>query len=1323
MKKQEAKNIIQKTFENKFDKKQFDFFIRNLLKENYEKKEFSYQGNIIPQAYQGFINKLERLGQYTDNEDNVLDILAVRLDKKHSINHARVSQRNFIRWYLNGSRGGQLKDGALVAFYLEDSNEWRFSFVKMQYSLEKQKDEFTPAKRYSYLVGKDEGSHTAQNQLIGLLQNDKIPTLEELENAFSIGKVTDRFFNQYKELFIKLKETIDNALENNQKAKKEFETKNIKSADFAKKTLGQIVFLYFLQKKGWLGVKQNQKWGQGNRRFFTSLYKTCIDKDQNFFNDYLKLLFYDALANERKETKENSKDYYKLFDSKIPFLNGGLFEPMNEYDWENINLIIPNTIFSNNTLISNDEAGTGILDVFKRYNFTVKEDEPLDTEVAVDPEMLGKVFENLLDVTDRKSKGAFYTPREIVHYMCSESLINYIDTELNDYSKTYQELGNPQMNLFGNEAKTGQQSLEIAHQNIKVPKEDIETFIHKGALILENEKHVVNLPKETKTYKFKLAESIRQNAKKIDKALENVKICDPAIGSGAFPVGLLHEIVTAREVINSYLNKDISTYELKRHAIYESIYGVDIEQSAVDIAKLRLWLSLIVDEQDYENIKPLPNLDYKIVCGNSLIGLPHDIIRDKDLEPEIEKLKDKFFNITDKDEKHNLRIEINSKIKQLLQSAEQFISYKINFDFRLWFSEVFNKYPAESKEVEILNAQIRALNTQVDAINKALKLKGEDEIIKLKIVSANQQISIAEIEVLKIKNRISNIYGKILEVDDNIVSEPENYSYQISALNKNIEQLNKKIAELNPKLKKNMPDSGGFDIVIGNPPYVQIQKFSGQAIQKTWEKQKFETYTKTGDIYSLFYEKGNQILKQKGKLAFITSNKWMRANYGEKTRKYFAKNTNPLFLIDFGGYKVFDNATVDTNILMFENAKNTNNLQACNIKDDYKKHTDIATYFGKNSITLKKLTEDSWIILSPEEQKIKERIEKIGTPLKDWDISINYGIKTGFNEAFIIDGKKKDELIAADPKNAEIIKPVLRGRDIKRYKAEFADLWLINTHNGVKAAPLITKNIKKPYYKITDDYGIEILKPKAFEIEPININEYPVIKKHLNNYYDKLKTRQDKGITFYNLRNCAYIQEFEKEKVVWASVGVNEYCFVEKGFLLLDTNYFAVGLSKYHLALLNSKLIIKKYIEETDTKVGTIAYRHYKYNFEKIPIPKIPKQQQKPFVTLVDYILFLKSQELEDLTDKLIPVYFEQIIDGMVYELYFPDLLKKHNREIIKHLPELPEFTDNMQDAEKLEITKNIFNIVDNKEHPIRKNLFFMNSIEEIKTIEDSLKS
>ncbi len=1106
MKKQEATAIIRNTFENKFDKEQFDFFIRNLLKENYKKKEFSYQGNIIPQAYQGFVNKLERFGQYVDNDDNVLDVLAVRLDKKHSIHQARVSQRNFIRWYLNGSRGGELKDGALVAFYLENSDEWRFSFVKMQYSLEKQKDEFTPAKRYSYLVGKDEGSHTAQTQLLPLLQNDEIPTLKELEKAFSIGKVTNRFFEQYKELYLQLKETIDNALMNDPKAQREFETKNIKSVDFAKKTLGQIVFLYFLQKKGWLGVKKDQKWGQGDKHFLTSLYNTCIDKGQNFFNDYLKYLFYDALANERKESDDNPKDYYKRFAGKIPFLNGGLFEPTNEYDWRNINLIIPNNIFSNNTLIAHDEEGTGILDVFKRYNFTVKEDEPLDIEVAVDPEMLGKVFENLLEVTDRKSKGAFYTPREIVHYMCQESLINYLDTKLNKDSAVYKEFGSKQSDLFDNTVKKGQLSLETKEDNIIISKEDIEIFIRKGTLILENEQHVENLQKETKTYNFKLPETIRNNAKKIDKVLENVKICDPAIGSGAFPVGLLHEIVTARQVINTYLKNDISTYELKRNAIYESIYGVDIEHSAVDIAKLRLWLSLVVDEENYEDIKPLPNLDYKIVCGNSLIGLPQDIMRDGELEQEIEKLKEKYFNITDKQQKHDLRIEINSKIKQLIKSAEQFISYRIDFDFSLWFSEVFRE-------------------------NK------------------------------------------------------------------------------------------GFDIVIGNPPYIQLQKNGGK-LANLFKTLNFETFERMGDIYALFYEKSINILTKNGILAFITSNKWMRAGYGKSLRKFLSKK-EALKLIDLGP-GVFETATVDTNILILKNNKTSNlQLKALALNDKKEKPLENLEF-----TTLNKLSEKSWVILSPIEQRIKEKIERVGKPLKDWDIDIYRGVLTGYNEAFIINGQKREELIKKDPKSAEIIRPILRGRDIKKYKAEFADLWLINTHNGVK-----NEGIKR-----------------------INIEDYPAIKQHLDKYYDKLKKRTDKGDTPYNLRNCAYMEDFFRPKIVYPNMtkflpfyyDENNYVTNQKCFIITGKNI------AFLTAFLNSSLFKFVYRDSfPELQGGTRELS--KIFFQEIFIINVSEKINNQLKT--------KILQIQELKQKRIKTKKPEIeIDNLIFKLY--NLSEKEKQKI-----------------------------------------------------------
>ncbi len=672
MDKNSAINLIKDTFNAKFDESKFTLFIKNFLND-LEPKSNSYSGNLLWDDYKEHISSYKRIGKYTDPEGDALDVLIVQVKTVTKLQKARTTLRNFVIKHLSKFD----KDYALVAFYSKEDGgaDWRFSFIKLEHQAyldeEKQKvktrKEFTPAKRYSFLVGEYEDSHTAKNQLLPLLQNiANNPTLEELETSFSIEKVTDEFFGQYKDLFVKL----STHFENDEHVKVELKKANIDNSRFTKKLLGQIVFLYFLQKKGWLGVPKKETWGLGDKRFIQNLYKKADDNNQNYFNDYLQPLFYEALAKERS----NENSFYKKFNCRIPFLNGGLFEA--EYNWQKANISIPEYLFRNEDKNKAGDTGTGVLDVFDRYNFTIKEDEPLDKEVAVDPEMLGKVFENMLDITERKSKGAFYTPREIVHYMCQESLIHYLDNSLEN----------------------------------KIKKSDIETYIRKGHFALENDQRVANKG-ESKTYKYIIPESIRQNAELIDQKLSEIKILDPAIGSGAFPVGLLHELVNAQLVLkphlsNKYLNKKLDgfgfqfhesinesryVYRLKRHIIQESIYGVDIDASAIDIARLRLWLSLVVDEDDLDPIETLPNLDYKIVCGNSLIGMPTDIFPNLKIQEEIEELKPFFYNETNETKKKALRTQINTKIRELLDSAETFAGYKIDFDFKLYFSEVWHE--------------------------------------------------------------------------------------------------------------------------------------------------------------------------------------------------------------------------------------------------------------------------------------------------------------------------------------------------------------------------------------------------------------------------------------------------------------------------------------------------------------------------------------------------------------------------------------------------------------------------------------------------------
>ncbi|HDT12120.1 MAG TPA: class I SAM-dependent DNA methyltransferase, partial [Candidatus Marinimicrobia bacterium] len=630
--------MIQSVFEQAFDKGRFELFIRNLLKD-FKDKPTTYKGNIIPNAFDNYIRKMERIGKFEDADGHVLDILMVELMREHSIEYARSAQRNFIRWYLAGSRGGQMKDAALVAFCTEGSLEWRFSLIKMQYSLETKKDEITPAKRFSFLVGEKGKSHTAQQQLVKLLKNDNSPLLSDLEEAFNVETMTNEFFEKYKMLALNLTDELEKIIAGDEAVKKEFDIKQIAPIDFAKKLLGQVVFLYFLQRKGWLGLKNGERYGEGDRHFLRSLYQ-MKHQGENFYNDYLEYLFYEALS------KKRVTDEYSRFNCRIPFLNGGLFDPIHFYDWENTDIVIPDILFTNDNTTKEGDTGDGILDIFDRYNFTVNEAEPLDKEVAVDPEMLGKVFERMLEVRERKSKGAFYTPREIVHYMSQESLIHYLDASLNEHPKSFESVGKKQSQMFGDGAIKGQNEPVINHsEEVKVPKEDIELLIKHGEYFLENEEQVLRQGEETKTYKHKIPESIRTHARLIDEKLRDIRVCDPAVGSGAFPVGVMTEIVKARSILFKLQRpgKEPSHYEFKNHAIHHCLYGVDIDPSAVEICKLRLWLSLVVDEQRIDMIEPLPNLDYKIVNGNSLVNMPADVVRDQNLEQEIERLMERYY--------------------------------------------------------------------------------------------------------------------------------------------------------------------------------------------------------------------------------------------------------------------------------------------------------------------------------------------------------------------------------------------------------------------------------------------------------------------------------------------------------------------------------------------------------------------------------------------------------------------------------------------------------------------------------------------------------
>jgi type I restriction-modification system DNA methylase subunit len=674
----QARELIKATFTRAFDKTRFRTFTVNLLNHVNEEKAFDRNRQYIKDAFKDHVNRFERLGEYVAPDGQRLDVLIVHLTTESKLERARTAIRNFVADHLKERHD---KEAALVAFVSPSEKQWRFSYVKMEYATVKKESGrvgvetlLTPARRFSYIVGEGESCQTAQSRFLSLLQDTETdPALAAIEEAFSVEAVTKEFFTKYAELFGDINAALERLVARDKTIRDEFQEKHVNTVDFAKKLMGQIVFLYFLQKKGWLGVAKGQDWGTGPHNFLRQL--ADAGNYDNFFNDVLEPLFYDTLATDR-----GHEAWCDRFKCRIPFLNGGLFEPLGDYDWKNTDIILPNKLFTNSDYVDEGVAGTGVLDVFDRYNFTVNEAEPLEKEVAIDPEMLGKVFENLIEENRRKGLGSYYTPREIVHYMCQESLINYLDTALNTRTEPIGREKRKQAS-FG-DAKEEQTLLAGKARDEIVPRADIETFVHTSDQAALYEAARVS---GTKSYRRELPKSIEKNARLIDEKLADITVCDPAVGSGAFPVGMMTEIVRARCALTPYFNDvhERTPYHFKHDAIQNCLYGVDIDPGAVEIAKLRLWLSLVVDEDETKQIKPLPNLFYRIVFGNSLRGVEKTLFNEK-LFRQLEGLKPRYFHEHDKRKKDEYKRQIEATIHELTSGKEA-------FDFEIYFSEVFHQ--------------------------------------------------------------------------------------------------------------------------------------------------------------------------------------------------------------------------------------------------------------------------------------------------------------------------------------------------------------------------------------------------------------------------------------------------------------------------------------------------------------------------------------------------------------------------------------------------------------------------------------------------------
>jgi eco57I restriction endonuclease len=806
-----------------------------------------------------------------------------------------------------------------------------------------------------------------------------------------------------------------------------------KVRDYIKKMMGRLVFIQFLQKKGWLGCSDDN-WNDGDRDYLQHLFeKSSTEQQNNFLSIVLDPLFFGMLNTNPEERKHHFKK--KGWDAalldrfgKVPYLNGGLFEEEPE---DSVTVIFPAVLFGNPKQKETErifrssqttdypyDASCGLLDFFARYNFTIDETDPEDREVGVDPEMLGKIFENLLE--DNKDKGVFYTPKEIVQYMCRESLIAYLTEKTQD---------------------------EPAMRNL-VLNNDIQTIRDKD---------------------------------KVLSALKNIKICDPAVGSGAFPMGMLNELFACRILLEGDIADEENRSRIKKEIVRENIYGVDIEKGAVDIARLRFWLAIIVDEKIP---LPLPNLDYKIMQGNSLLesfeGVPLDSLLYKD------------------------------------------------------YNNLFNSTQ------ETLTALQKSINEYYEPQDPRAKNKIKKHISELvHVLLSEQGWSKADGTLEKLK---------VMQLD----STCEFFLWHTWFSD-----------------VFNRPSKQGFDIVIGNPPYIQLQDDGGK-LAKMYKLAKFNTFNSMGDIYQLFYEKGIALLRKSGHLCYITSNKWMRAGYGETSRKYFAEQTQPKILIDLAGEKVFENATVDVNILLLQKAAYTQNtyalrggLDCLENRSGLAKQSGQSIEFPKNG--------NSWVILSDIEQRIKQKIEAVGTPLKEWNIKIYRGILTGCNEAFIINKEKRDELIKKCPKSAEIIRPILRGKDIKKYGYNFADKYLIATFPS--------KKYDIEDYPAVRDYLLNFGKSDTDYLSQYGKDCWG--KKRLEQSGNKGSRKKTHNKWFELQDSIAYWDDFNKQKVAWARlmrIAKNDpdsfprFSLVEPEYYVLDSLCFFTGKNIEYLAqVLNSE--------------------------------------------------------------------------------------------------------------------------------------------------------
>ncbi len=831
--------------------------------------------------------KGEFLGELNTTDRYAIGLFSFEVNENTKLSINRVGLRKLVHSYTT------YEYDAVVAVFYNDK-QWRLSFISdLKY-------ENTAPKRYTYVFGNEsENYRTAAQQLIKLY--DTKPTFESIKDTFSVEKLSKDFFAGYKKQYDKFVKHIGD---------------NKPNRDYVKKMMGRLVFLQFLQKKGWMSVPaEHNDWRGGDLQYTQNLVNR-YDGDDKLLTNVLEVLFFDTLNTKRTGDVADSK----LGDNiKIPYLNGGLFD---KDDLDKKDIDFPYDFFAE------------LVEFFSHYNFTIDENDTYDAEVGIDPEMLGHIFENLLE--DNKDKGAFYTPKEIVQYMCRQSLIEYLQSKLEKNS-------------------------------------DIEAFVNRHDV---SSKYII------------------KNAKSIEEHLDSIKICDPAIGSGAFPMGILSEIFHCKMALDLTLDRA----ETKKNIIQNSIYGVDIEQGAVDIARLRFWLSLVVDE---DIPQPLPNLDYKIMCGNSLLSRHA-------LDAPIKEVFAEYNKGKKKDDQFTLD------------------SYKILVAEYTSNSNKEEKATFRAKIEEIK----RAFKTELDKSIILRRIKLQSDINNLKADTLFGAASKDNIKLAKEKEKRLKV---MLQNEANITSN----KLYTDAFEWRFEF---------PALLDGDGEFLGFDIVIGNPPYLRIQGIRDvdSALADIYTD-KFDSATGAFDLYALFVEQGLRIIAPKGIVNYIMPVKWTNAAFGKGLRGVITDNSSASKIITFGAYQVF-NASTYTGLQWFKN--NSDSLQYCELDRNLYTNEELGVYLSSlnddsfATIASSKLDEKAWVLTVGAATKILNRIEQHPRRISDIFNRIFCGLQTSKDDVyFLYDCVEYDTTIKGYSKylkriievEKDLVKPLLKGDGVHRY--------------------------------------------------------------------------------------------------------------------------------------------------------------------------------------------------------------------------------------------------------------------------------------------------